>query len=72
MAELVNLLKIDSEKLGLYTNALKMKVMTVDWAKFLTSSTVLSEYKKVHAFVHAGSIIEQMEARRQKYSAELL
>ena len=51
MAELVNLVKIASEKLGLCINASKMKVMAVDWAKYLSVSTILSEYEKVNAFV---------------------
>ena len=38
MKELVNLVKIASEKLGLCINASKMKVMMVDWAKCLPFS----------------------------------
>ena len=58
MAELVNLVKIASEKLGLGINASKTKIMVVDQAKCLSASTALSEYDKINAFVYLGSIIE--------------
>ena len=57
MAELVNLVKIASEELGLRINASKIKVMVVHWAKCLLVSTALSEYEKVNALVYLGSII---------------
>ena len=58
MAELVNLVKMASEKLGLCINASKTKVIVVHWAKSLPVSTALSEYEKDYAFVYLGSIIE--------------
>ena len=58
MAELVNVMKIASEKLGLCINALKTKVMMVNQAKFLPFSTLLSEHKKINVFVYLGFIIE--------------
>ena len=58
MAELVNLVKMVSEKLGLRINASKMKAMLVDRAKYLPVSTALNKYEKVNAFVYLGFIIE--------------
>ena len=43
MAQLVNLVKIASKKLRLRINALKTKVMAVDWAKCLPVSIALSK-----------------------------
>ena len=53
--ELINLVKITSEKLGLRINASKMKVMVIGWAKFLLVPTALSKYKKINVFIQAHS-----------------
>ena len=76
MEELVYLVKIVSEKVGLSINASKSKVMMVDWAKCLPVFTALSNYEKVNAFVYLGFINEksmkQMEDRQLKYCVESL
>ena len=47
MAELVNMVKIVSEKLGLCINASKTKIKMVDRIKWLLVSAVLRAYEKV-------------------------
>ena len=58
LTDLIRLVRMISEDLGLFINVGKTKVMVVDRAGHLPESEALNEFEKVNSFMYLGSLVD--------------
>lgn len=58
MNQLLKCTKESSNKYGLTINRNKTKLMMIDQAGVLPSTTILNDYQKVEEFIYLGSLVQ--------------